>query len=309
MTTEQIKTADVTSPIVNSDNPPPPVESPIVDAVPNIGTPIETPPISEPAAAVVLNDGKIPAEDPKGQEWLKNTPDWFQKKINKATAQKYEAERAADQERQATTTEREKRIAAESRAAELLAQVGKTTAAPTVTAEPPKVPMGEEEIERRAVQKAQDIARANEFNKACNTIVETGKSEFKDWDEAVKNLSMVGAIGQNVSPEFLETAIELKDPHRILHYLGSNLEEAEKIVKATPKQMALQMARIEAMLNAPKPAAPPAPISNAPAPVITVGGAAKPGAPSLEDPDLRAEEWMKLRDQQVMDRKSRYRRA
>lgn len=267
------------------------VESPIV--------PMEAAPVSESSApAEVPADPVVTTAEPAKPI----TPDWAQKRINELTAKRYEAERTASQERDA-------RLAAEAQKVELLKRLEKEGASPDLTKA--SETMTEEEINKRANAKAIQISQQNEFNKACNSIVETGKKEFTDWDEAVKNLSLVGAIGANVSPEFLETAIELKSPHKILHYLGSNLEEAEKLIKMPPKRMAMEMARIESAINAPKPVivAPPAPISAAPAPVIPVGGAAKPGTPDINDSSLSSEDWHKLRQQQIIDKRNRYRRA
>lgn len=272
-------TATITSPIVTGNDPQPIVSSPIVESTPVVEEAV----VVEPTTPVVDSDPS------------KNTPEGVQKRINEITAKRYEAERNA-------RTERDGRLAAEAKAAELLNQISKagTETKPALT---------EDEIERRAIEKAQQIAAASKFNDACNIIVETGQKEFKDWDLAVKNLALVGAIGKDVGPEFLQNAIELKSPHKVLHYLGTNLEEAERIAKLSPTKMAMEMARVEAVINAPTVPAPLPPVSNAPAPVIPVGGAAKPGAPSVDDPNISTEQFMELRSKQAEEKRNRYRRA
>lgn len=300
MTTEttpaQTQTADVTSPIVTTDVQPT-VTSPVVEGTDPNATPAEPAVESAP-----VDNGTDPATGAP-----KQTPEWAQKRINELTAKRYEAERTAKEAERTAKSERDARVAAEARAAELLSQIaGKTTTEPTTT----KPALSEEEIDKLATERAKLIAQANEFNKTCNEIVETGKKEFpKDWDEALSNLSLVGAIGQGVSPEFLETVTELKNPAKILHHLGMNIEEADRIAKLPPKKMAVEMARVEARLNAPAPAQAPAPVSNAPAPVIPVGGVAKAGTPSLDDPNLTTEEFMALRNKQSEERRNRYRRV
>lgn len=285
MTTETTptQTADVTSPIV-TDGTPPVVTSPIVEPV-------------APAAEVDPVTPPVVVEDKNA------TPKWVQERINELTARRHEAERLAG-------TERTAREAAEAKAAELLVQMSKGTnpETPPVVALAGKPNMTQEEIDKLVNNRAAELARANDFNKACDNVADTGKKDFKDWDEAIKNLNLVGALGPNTNIDFLETALELKDPHKILHHLGKNLDEAERIVKLPPKKMALEMARIEASMNAPQPPAPPAPISQAPAPVITLGGAAKPGSKSIDDPDLSTEEFMAMRAQQAAERQKRYTR-
>lgn len=240
-----------------------------------------------------------PTETPTEPQKPKATPDWAQKRINELTAKRYEAERAAEEALAA-------KKAAETRAEELLAKIADPTKA---TEKPPLKTLTEEEVERRAVERAKEIARVNEFNKACNNIVEIGKRDYKEeWDAAVQNLNMVGALGKDVPTTFLENAIELRDPHKVLHYLGTNIEEGARIAQLPPTRMAMELARVEAALGNP-PVEPKPPVSKAPAPVIPVGGQAKNAAPpSLDDPDLSADEWYALRAKQLQEKRERYRR-
>lgn len=274
----QVQTADITSPIVQSGEVQPVVASPIVEV---------TPRVSEPEAPKV--EPVITAVDPK------TTPEWAQKRINELTAKRHEAERLADQSRN-------ENVALKKANEELLARMAGGTTPPAQTT----AAKSDEEINRLAEEKAKQISAANEFNKACNTIVEAGKKQFTDWDEAIKNLNLVGAIGKDVSPEFLETAIELKNPSQVLHHLGKNLEEAERIAKLSPKRMALELARVEASLNTP---APPPPVSNAPAPLVPIAGAAKASSTDISDPSISMEEFHSLRNKQMEERRNRYRRV
>lgn len=239
----------------------------------------------------------------------KVTPDWAQKRINELTAKRYESERVA-QEADTRAKEADNRAkAAEARAAALLEQVAKAGHNATPAPAPTPIPepqLSEVEIERRAELKAVQKAATQRFNEACNKVVENGEKEYKDFGEAIKNLAMVGALGQNVSSEFLETAVELNNPHQILHYLGNNPEQASRIIGMPPKKMALEMARIEAQLS--KPPAPPA-VSGAPAPIIPVGGGTKITATALDDPNIASDDWFKERERQVAERRNRYRRA
>ncbi len=311
----------ITSPIVMGGDAPV-VESPIVDPAAPVQTVVA--PVAEavvttaPAPAAgdpVVTEAAAPETPPApNADMNKSTPEWAQKRINDLTALRHAQERTARAEK-----ERADRL--ERTNAELLARmagappaIDPATGQPVVT--PPTPQVTEEEIRRRINEEAAAIAARTKFNEACNAVAETGKTEFKDsWDDALKNLGLVGAIGPDVSTEFLETALELKNPAKILNHLGSNIEEAERIAKLSPKKMALEMARMEAQLNTPAPvvAAPVAPvippISTAPAPVIPLGGAAKPGAASIDDPNISTEEFMKLRAEQALMRQKRYTRA
>ncbi len=280
----------VASPTVQTNENQPVVDNPVVDTAP------ATTPEIDPA---LTPDPNAANPDPNK---VTSTPEWAQKRINELTAKRYEAERQQK-------AEKDGRLAAEARTAELLAQLAGTAAPgtqPTTTT--PQPPMGEEEINKRAELRAVELARIADFNRACDTIVDVGQKEFKDFDDALKNLHLVGAIGQNVSPEFLETAIELKEPQKVLYHLGKNLEEAERISKLPPKKMALELARVEAQLQ--KPATPHVPpMSNAPAPVIPVGGQATVRATDLNDPSISTEDFMTLRSKQLEERRNRFRRV
>jgi hypothetical protein len=275
-------TATITSPVVEitpkTEAPPEPVKTETPPEPVKVETPAEPVKTETPPAAAM--------------------PDWMQKRINELTAKRHEAERVAKMKEDLYTTEKNKNAA-------LLEQIANKGTTEGINTKPV---ISEEEINRIANERAIQIAQAAAFNKACDNIADAGKNEFKNWDESLKNLSLVGAIGQDVSPEFLETAIELKEPHKILHYLGQNLEEAEKIAKLPPKKMAMEMARVEAILNAPVAVAAPA-ISNAPPPVTPVGGSAKVANKDINDPEISSEEFYKLRAQQIADRQKRYMKA
>lgn len=288
MITEEGTSTSTVQPTVDLTDKQPEVKSPVVDT----SAPDPQPQSTE--AEPKNEEPKAPEGEPDAQN--KTTPDWAQKRINELTFKRYEAERAAN-------AEKEKRLAAEKANAELLAKLGQPKA--EGTPEPTKPALSEEEIDRIANERAAQIAAAQRFNEACNSVAETGKKEYKDWDDAVRNLNLVGALGKDAPLEFLETAIELKSPHKILHHLGNNIEEAERITKLAPKKMALELARIEAQLNAP---ASPAPVSAAPAPVIPVGGKAAPGPLNIDDPNLTTAQFMELRAKQAEERRKRYQR-
>lgn len=273
--------------------------SPIVtEANTTVDSPVVLPP--EPTPVPVIAVPEATPEPTQVPDPNKVTPDWAQKRINELTAKRYEAERVAQE-----AADRAK--AAETRTIELLKQIEKG-GAPQPTAIP--IALGEDEIEKRALEKARFIAQANEFNRACNSIADIGKKEYKEsWDDAMRNLGMVGAIGKDTSPEFLENAIELKDPHKVLHYLGTHMDEGARIAGLSGRKMALELARLESHLNAPTPAPTQPPVSQAPPPVIPVGGAAKNGPVSLDDPNTSSADWFKTRQAQIEEKRNRYRRA
>jgi hypothetical protein len=195
------------------------------------------------------------------EEAEKKTP-WFQKRISEVTREKYEAKRAADEARQEAQQLREQLARVQS---------GEQYEAPAA------------DVNTLAEQRAQQLLAERSFNEACNKVYETGVKEFPDFQNAVSNLQMVG-----VGREFLELATTSDAGAKLLHHLGSDLDEAARIAALPPVQMARELTKLEFKLNQPPP---PKPVSKAPAPItpIGTGGVTESG---LSD-DLPIDEWMR----------------
>lgn len=104
------------------------------------------------------------------------------------------------------------------------------------------------------------------FAEQCNQVYSKGKTEFQDFDVAIANLQMVG-----ISRDFLELATSSDAGAKLLHHLGTDLDEAARIASLPPVQMAREMTRLEFKLSQPTA---PKPVSNAPAPITPLGSSA-----------------------------------
>lgn len=276
---------------------------PVVDGNGIANPQTTTQPLMVDTSSEPVIDQPEPVIDPVPVPPSGKVPDWFQKRFNELAGQRNGAVRLAEE-----AEERAK--SAEARNADLIKQMAKNTpGTPPIASLIPPTVVTDEEIDRRALEKAKNIARTDRFNETCNGVAETGKKEFKDWDDALKNLALVGAIGDptKVSSEFLETVVELKNPHQILHHLGTNPEEAARIAVLPPKKMALELARVESTLNN-KPAE-KTPVSSAPAPVIPLSAKSTLPVGTLDDPSLSSADWFELRAKQIEEKRNRYRRA
>ncbi|NSX16930.1 hypothetical protein HTY52_22825 [Cupriavidus taiwanensis] len=191
---------------------------------------------------------------------------WFQKRIGELTREKYEAKRAADDAR-----------AEADRLRQALAQGQQGEHQQTEATD----------VQTLARQEAAKMLAEQRFNDSCNKVYEAGKSEFQDFDRAVSNLQMVGA-----SREFLELATTSDAGHKLLHHLGSDLDEAARILALPPIQMARELTKLEFKLS--QPAAKP-PVSKAPAPINPLGSG-KAAGEGLSD-DLPIDEWMRRHNQ------------
>lgn len=119
---------------------------------------------------------------------------------------------------------------------------------------------------------AEELLKQREFDSACNKIFDAGKTEYAaDWDSSLKTFQMLGGA----TPEFLEAVTSMDNGHKVLHYLGQNPEEAEKLLSLPPLRMALKLASLEGKVSAVK----PPPTSKAPPPITPIGGRSAPVEP------------------------------
>ena len=181
------------------------------------------------------------AVDPTAQEKPKN--DWVQRRIDQLTREKHE--------------EKRQREALEARLRELQPP----------TEQQPAQQLTPEQIR----EEAKRLIQQEKFNEACNKVFDAGKSEFQDWDASLKTFGMLGGA----TPEFLEAVTSMDAGHKVLHHLGQNPDEAERLLSLPPLRMALELARLESKVGQAK----PAPVSNAPAPITPIGGKSAPVEP------------------------------
>jgi hypothetical protein len=175
------------------------------------------------------------------EEKAKKEP-WFQKRIGELTREKYEAKRQADTAAQEVQQVRDQ-------LARL--QQGDTT----------QQPVGD--VQTLVKQEAQRMVAEQTFNETCNKVYAAGKAEFPDFDQAVANLQMVG-----VSRDFIELATTSDAGAKLLHHLGTDLDEAARIAALSPVQMARELTKLEFKLGQKT----VKPVSNAPAPISPIAG-------------------------------------
>lgn len=167
----------------------------------------------------------------------------------------------------------------------------------------PAVEDEESRIESRAELRAREIAEANAWNARCNACAEEGRKEFPDFNAQIDRLkSLVDFNDQGEVQKYsalITAAMDAGAGHKIIHALGSNPEEASRILGLNPMKMAVEITKMA--LN-------PQTVSNAPKPIVPVGGG-RGGARQEIDPDdaeradrLTTKEWMARREKQVMER-------
>lgn len=112
------------------------------------------------------------------------------------------------------------------------------------------------------------VAEAQRFTDAANAAYEAGTKKFPDFEEAVSNLNGLGIM----SPTLLDAALATDAAPDVIHHLGTDPDEAARIMSLSPVRMAAEMTKLAAKLTAPKAFS----TSNAPAPIRPVDGAVTP---------------------------------
>lgn len=152
-----------------------------------------------------------------------------------------------------------------------------------------------EEVDRRATEKARQMTEAQRVNDRCNEIAKQGAKEFKaDFNKALEEVASITPLfdAQTRPTPLMQAILETDEPHKVLHYLGTNPDVAEEIADMSPLRAARKLGQIERDMAA-KPEPKP---SNAPKPLQPVKAAAAGGSP---DPSKDPEGWAKWRNEQM----------
>lgn len=157
----------------------------------------------------------------------------------------------------------------------LLEGTGKTTpegeaAPPAPAAAPTGQPLpGSAEFQALVKTEAQKVAAAQKFTADCNSIFEAGeKAHGEDFKEAVTNLNALGLMSEQV----VEAAMATGSAADVLHFLGTDVDEAARITSLSPIHMAAELTKLAGKIGAREPPE----ISKTPAPIKPLGGAVNP---------------------------------
>lgn len=144
------------------------------------------------------------------------------------------------------------------------------------------------ELNVEATRIATQQLAADKFNARCDEVAGAGQKEFgTKWATSLEALRDVGAISDDLS--FLQDALDTEAPEKVLHHLGQNPDEAERLLTLSPNRRAVALDRLATQLNVEKPRA-ARPISKVPPPITPVGSARGAKEIDINDPNLTDEE-------------------
>lgn len=208
--------------------------------------------------------------------------DWRQARIDKLTGQLRETQRALAAEQQRNQ-----------------AGQGQSPPAPGQQTPPP----GAVDIERMANERAGQIAAQRVFDEACNAVAAEGAKANPDFQARINSLrGLVNPQDANEAASYsalLAAAIDNgpTEAARILHHLGGDLTEAQRILSLPPMKIAVEITKLA--MTAPEK------LSSVSKPITPVAGGRQgphtqvdPSDPERSD-NLSTAEWMRRRNEQT----------
>lgn len=270
---------------------------------PDGGTAAPTPTPADPALGTPT---PLPPETPPTPTPTA-TPDPVQQRFDTLTAQRWAEKRRAD------AAEARARLAEETLQELRRLEAPEPGVVPSPTPRPAPTPAVDPPgtirlTEQQLAERVQREAATNEYNRRVNDMVAEGRKVHKDFDEQVTKIKTL--TGNQVPESFVVAIMETGKGHDVLHALGGDLQEVDRILQLPPARQAVELTRFADRL-----AASPSErrgtetpeVSRTPAPIAArVGG----GAPAREleiddpraaDPDkgLSTAEWMRRRNADV----------
>ncbi len=132
---------------------------------------------------------------------------------------------------------------------------------------------------RTAAEKREQAAREADFEAKAHKVIGDGEAEYPDFRDVVATAT--------ITKDMAEALADSPQAHRIAYHLGMNPDESRRIAGLSPRQQAMEIARIEARVERDTgPGDSRKTVSSAPAPVKPVkpqSGDSSPGAMSMAE--------------------------
>jgi hypothetical protein len=152
------------------------------------------------------------------------------------------------------------------------------------------------QIQMEIYRQAQELAKQNEWKNTTEKIWNEGLNKYGDWAPQLNNMAQIlGGIPTTLT----EAAIESGNPHEVLYHLAKNPDEAARIALLPPTRQAVAVAKLAQNVSAPRK------VTSAPPPISPKVQGIGSAPASLDDPNISMEEWARLRNEQVMNRRRR----
>jgi hypothetical protein len=163
----------------------------------------------------------------------------------------------------------------------------------------PRTPMSPAEFQRLVDGRVAQTLAAHAFNARSNAVHAAGVKAFPDFEDRIGRLQATGVLHPH-DPRLLAAVLETEAPEKVLHHLGGDPDEAERVAQLSPVRQAAELARVAMKVGQPG----YRPVSKAPAPISPIGGAtARKFDPT--DESVPIAEWMREMDRRDQARRER----
>ncbi len=248
----------------------PPLATPPIVARPVTGTESAPPEsVSPPPAQTTLAAGSSPSADPVPDQMVPRS------RVDQITREKWEARRRAQELEQELNQLRAAQAAL--RPEDNLGTPG--TPADSSRAPPPAgTHASPEALEQVIHARAQQLAQAQAFTERCNATYRQGVEDpsTPGFQEALRGFDLFGGLQRY--PDLVEAVTSVPDGHRLLHHLGTHLDEAERILSLPPAARGMELGRLSARITVPVPRP-----TAAPTPPVPIRGNVASGEPGPDD--------------------------
>jgi hypothetical protein len=92
---------------------------------------------------------------------------------------------------------------------------------------------------------ARRLVQQERFDEACNKTFEAGKKDFPISSSRCARSGCSAVLRRS----FSKAVTSMDGGHKVIHHLGANPEEAERLLSLPPLRMAMELTRIEASLS------------------------------------------------------------
>ncbi len=153
----------------------------------------------------------------------------------------------------------------------------------------------DENFQRAVEQVAREKIARQSFDNQCNATFETGQKNFSNFNDSLNNLAKAGFIGQENQATYnnIQAVLATDNPEKVLHELGQNLNELDRIQSLPPYKQVIELQKIASRQDeTPKRA-----ISSTPAPAPALSGSALNNNTDPIDSDSD-DDWFKKRKTQ-----------
>lgn len=221
----------------------------------------ESPEVTTPESNETEHQPKEKPEQEDSEKSLKR----LQRRVDRVTAARYQAEAEARHFRELYEREAQSR---------------------TQNQDDQQQPIRPEDVDRLATERAQEIAQTRDMQRAVNTVLEQGKA-IAAFDELCNTVNEEVPFYDNKHrpTPFLEAVLDSDKPHELLAYLGQNPDMAAELHGLSAARLGRRIEAIERDMKASRVSKAPVPIK----PVTPKGSPVPKNAADMTDAEWYAQ--------------------